>query len=138
MEHTELMELIERSALEAGDRELLATAFNTAREGAAEASAQAQVTARRLEDETKAGVARYRELLIAANPDLPADFIQGESYAEIDERLAAIRSAAESVEKRLSAASGVDPAVGLARSAPAYAALTGEAKIAAALASRRR
>lgn len=132
MTQEEWNEIIERSGLEPGDREQIVNLYSDARREAREAAEAAEAA-------SKAGIARYREAVLAANPGLPAAYINGATYEEIDERLGAMKAAQESAEKKLAAAmqKQVAPAAGLSRGGSQFDGLTGESKLAAALAARR-
>ena len=65
MTQEELNEIIERSGLEPDDREQIINLYSDARREAREAAEAAEAS-------TRAGIARYREAVLAANPDLPA------------------------------------------------------------------
>jgi hypothetical protein len=131
MTQEELNEIIERSGLEPDDRHRIIDLYSDARREAREAAEAAEAS-------SKAGIARYREAVLAANPDLPAAYINGATYEEIDERLSAMKAAQESAEKKLAATiqKQVAPAAGLSRGSR-FDGLTGESKLAAALAARR-
>jgi hypothetical protein len=138
MTQEELDNLIEKSGLEPGDRERLVDLYSDARTEAAKLSEQNRAAIEQLEAMTRAGVAKYREAVLAANPDVPGEFVHGETYEEIDERLAEMRAAHESAARKLAAAVGgqVDAVAGVTRAGSPFSGLVGEAKIAAALAAR--
>ena len=90
----------------------LAEAEATAADAEQAAQAEELAVARRLLDaeraQTRAAVARYREAVLAAEPDLPPELVAGETLEELDGSLDAARRA-------------------VARSANASAAKTGRA-----------
>jgi hypothetical protein len=98
-----------------------------------------------LDDErerTRAVLARYREALLAAEPDLPPDLVRGESLEELDASMAAARSAVAEIRERLtsdgaSAERGF-PVGAPARTGPTTAGLSASEKIRRGLAERGR
>lgn len=92
------------------------TETSTAVEAALEA------TRRELEEQRRlalAAVARYRDAALAAEPDLPADLISGETLEEVDASLAAARRTVAQIRQRL--AEEAETAESFARGFPAGA-----------------
>jgi hypothetical protein len=105
------------------------------------ASTEAALDAER--SATSAALARYREALLAAEQELPPDLVQGETLEELDESVAAARSAVARIRDRLQAESAGASAsdVGFPVGAPArggvsHEGLTSHEKIAAGLRDR--
>ncbi|MEX2237719.1 MAG: hypothetical protein WEB00_09315 [Dehalococcoidia bacterium] len=139
MTQEEINGLIEKSGLEPDDRERLVELYASARREAGQLAEENRSIGQRLEEQTRAGVEKYRAAVLAADPELPPDFVKGASFEEVDERLAAVRAVQQSAEKKVAATMQqqvvATPTTG--RSSDPFAGLQAESKIAAALASRR-
>lgn len=68
-----------------------------------EALAAAQRELTRQRDLASAAVARYREAVLAAEPDLPPEIVRGESIEEIDASIVAARTMVARVRERVEA-----------------------------------
>src|SRR5690606_9660154 len=66
---------------------------------AALAEAQREVTRQR--NLTRQAVARFREAILAAEPDLPPDLVHGESLEEVEATAAAAREAVARIRERV-------------------------------------
>jgi hypothetical protein len=88
--------------------------------------------------QTQRAVARYREALLAAEPDLPPDLVRGESIEEVDEAARLARETVARIRERVEAARR--PERGFPVGAPArgftYRSLSAAEKIAAGLRER--
>lgn len=128
--------------------ELAALAEAEATAADAEQAAQAEELAaaqRVLETErarTRSAVARYRDAVLAAEPDLPPELVTGETLEELDASLDAARWAVAQIRERIGvgdepgeAGSGF-PVGAPARSGPTTAGMTAAEKIAAGLEQR--
>lgn len=110
---------------------------------------------RALEDEraaTREAVRRYREAVLAAEPDLPAELVGGETLAEVEAALGTARATVARVRDRLARAGEAGAAAGTmsgaagaaagfpvgapGRRAPSTAGLDGAGKIARGLRER--
>ncbi len=82
------------------------------------------------EQVTQAAV-RYREALLSASPEVPADMVAGETVEEVEASLAAARQTVSQIRQHLEsqAQSGRVPAGAPPRQAPDLSALTAEDKI---------
>ncbi len=101
------------------------------------ASARQQIDAERTQ--TRAAVARYREAVLAAEPDLPPELVAGETLDEVDGSLEAARRAVAQIRERISVedeASSGFPAGAPARSGATTAGMTTAEKIATGLEQR--
>jgi hypothetical protein len=82
-------------------------------------------------------VARYRELLLRTEPDVPAEMVAGETVEQLDASLAAAREVVGRVRSHLSERGPRVPAGAPPRSAPDIGGMTPEQKIRHGLAQRR-
>lgn len=121
----------------------LAEAEATAADAEQAAQAEELAVARRLLDaeraQTRAAVARYREAVLAAEPDLPPELVSGETLEELDGSLDAARRAVAQIRERISGEDGTGggfPAGAPARSAATTAGMTATEKIVAGLEQR--
>jgi len=75
--------------------------------------------------------ARYREAVLSASPEVPADMVGGETVEEVEASLAAARQTVSQIRQHLEsqAQSGRVPAGAPPRQAPDLSALTAEEKI---------
>ena len=82
-------------------------------------------------EQTREAAARYREALLSASPEVPADMVAGESVEEVEASLAAARQTVSQVRQHLEsqAQAGRVPAGAPPRQAPDLSALTPEEKI---------
>lgn len=104
------------------------------------AAAQAAIEAER--ERTRTVLDRYRAAILAAEPDLPPDLVQGTSLEELDASLAAARTAVGEIRARL-ASEGASAERGFpvgapARSGPTTAGLSASEKIRRGLEERAR
>jgi hypothetical protein len=78
-----------------------------------------------------AGAVRYRELLLRAEPDVPADLVSGDSIEAVDASFAAARETVARVRSHIDAQAHAArvPAGAPPRSAPDISSLTPEQKI---------
>lgn len=119
--------------IEDGERERL-----TAELASSEAALDAERSA------TQAALARYRDALLAAEPELPPDLVHGETLEELDESVAAARGAVARIRDRLQgepaagAAEGGFPVGAPARAGASHLALTPQEKIASGLREQQR
>ncbi len=101
------------------------------------AAARLQVDAERAQ--TRAAVARYREGVLAAEPELPPELVSGETLQEVDGSLDSARRAVAQIRERLTveeqSGSGF-PAGAPARGGPTTAGMTAAEKIVAGLEQR--
>lgn len=107
-----------------------------------DALSEAQRALEAQRDATRAAVGRYREALLAAEPDLPPDLVAGETLEEIDASVAAARQTVARIRERMSAAPGASASRGFPVGSPSRGAhssrgLTSAEKIAAGLSDRR-
>ncbi|MGA2284996.1 MAG: hypothetical protein ABSG55_01835 [Dehalococcoidia bacterium] len=121
----------------------------TAREQIEESSAQLahfeeQITARQEENELlharlQAAAGKYREALLAAAPELPAELVTGESIEEIEEAVERARQTVRQVRERLESQAQVGrvPTGSPPRGAPDYSALSPVEKIRLGLSQKR-
>ncbi len=90
---------------------------------------------------TRAAVARYREALLAAEPDLPPDLVAGDTIEAVDASIASARQTVARIRERLttSTATGARgfPVGSPARGTRGSRGLTSAEKIAAGLSERR-
>lgn len=106
------------------------------------ASTEAALEAER--SATRAALERYRAALLAAEPELPPDLVQGDTLEELEEALTSARGAVARIRDRLQAEGEDAPSVGgfpvgaPARGGAARAVLTAAEKIAAGLRERER
>jgi hypothetical protein len=84
----------------------------------------------------RAGVERYRELLLRAEPDVPAEMLAGESVEQLDASLAAAREVVGRVRAHLSEHGPRVPGGAPARDGARFDAMTPEQKIRHGLAER--
>jgi hypothetical protein len=82
-------------------------------------------------------VARYRELVLRTEPDIPADMVAGETVEQVEAALAAAREVVGRVRSHLSERGPRVPAGAPVRSAPDISGMTPEQKIRHGLAQRR-
>lgn len=93
---------------------------------------------------TRAALERYRAALLAAEPELPPDLVQGDTLEELEEALTSARGAVARIRDRLQAEGEDAPSAGgfpvgaPARGGAAREALTSAEKIAAGLRERER
>lgn len=128
--------------------ELSALAEAEATAADAEQAAQAEelaATQRALDAErtrTRSAVARYRDAVLAAEPDLPPELVSGETLEELDASLDAARRAVAQIRERISVEeepggpSGGFPVGAPARTGPTTAGMTAAEKIAVGLEQR--
>lgn len=86
-----------------------------------------------------AAVARYREAVLAAEPDLPPEMVRGESIEDVDASIVAARTMVARVRERVEARRPSErgfPAGAPARESSALGRLTARQKIAAGLQER--
>lgn len=78
---------------------------------------------------------RYRELLLAGSPDVPAELVSGETIEEVDASFAAARGVVQEVRRRIEEQAGAEhvPAGAPPRTAPDLSGLSPAEKIAFAL-----
>jgi hypothetical protein len=69
--------------------------------GLARALAEAQREIARQRNLTRQAISRYREALLAAEPELPADLMRGESIEEVDAAAESARRAVTRIRERL-------------------------------------
>ncbi len=121
--------------------EALAAAELDAGEGMEQALAEAQREIARQRSLTRQAVARYRDALLAAEPDLPPDLVQGETLEEVEAAAEAARGAVARIRERLHEREAGErprgfpvgaPARGVERSRP----MSAQEKIAAGLQER--
>ena len=126
----------ERLQMEAADAEArirqlgesLGAARREVERGAAEAAA--------LRESVTEAVTEFRRAALAANPDLPADLVVGESVAEVAASLSAAQATVQQVRERLASERGDGPRVppgSPARRPPDTSGLTPQQKIAEGL-----
>jgi len=136
---------IDRLQVTAADREARAAHLEESLRQAREelASAQAEASARAeevatlqeragdLESQVKAAATRYREAVLQAAPDLPADLVAGETVEDVDRSLEAARQTVSSIRGHLEsqAEAGRVPVGAPPRSAPDLSALSPADKI---------
>ncbi|HJM88411.1 MAG TPA: hypothetical protein QF624_02145 [Dehalococcoidia bacterium] len=125
--------------------ELAALAEAEATAADAEVAAQAEdlATARRELDveraQARAAVERYREAVLAAEPELPPELVSGETLSEVDASLDAARRAVAQVRERMGVESETRagfPVWAPARSGVSTAGMSAAEKIAAGLEQR--
>ena len=107
--------------------------------GLEEALAAAQRELARQRDLAAVAVARYREAVLAAEPDLPPEMVRGESIEDVDASIAAARTMVAHVRERVEARRPSErgfPAGAPAREPSARTHLTARQKIAAGLQER--
>lgn len=95
------------------------------------AALEREMTAER--ERTQAAVARYREAVLAAEPDLPEELVSGASLKELEQSLAAARRAVATIRERLTVEEqqgGGFPVGAPARAAASTAGMTAAEKIA--------
>ena len=82
-------------------------------------------------EQVRESAARYREALLSASPEVPADMVSGESVEEVEASLAAARQTVAQVRQHLEsqAQAGRVPAGAPPRSGAELSALTAEEKI---------
>ncbi|MPZ98707.1 MAG: hypothetical protein GEU80_05075 [Dehalococcoidia bacterium] len=80
----------EAAALESADRERLQAVLTSTEQELA-----------RQRERTLAAVARYREAVLASEPDLPPELVRGETLEELDSSLASAREAVAQIRQRL-------------------------------------
>jgi len=82
-------------------------------------------------DQVREAAARYRQALLSASPEVPADMVAGESVEEVEASLAAARQTVAQIRQHLEsqAQSGRVPAGAPPRQTPDLSALTPEEKI---------
>jgi DNA repair exonuclease SbcCD ATPase subunit len=82
-------------------------------------------------EQVRQAAVRYREALLSASPEVPADMVTGESVEEVEASLAAARQTVAQVRQHLEsqAQAGRVPAGAPPRSAADLSALTAEEKI---------
>jgi hypothetical protein len=86
---------------------------------------------------TRQAVERYRDALLAAEPELPPDLVHGDTIEEVDEAVEAARRTVARIRERLEAERGRGFPVGApARSSASVATLTPVEKIARGLQER--
>ncbi len=106
------------------------------------ASTEAALDAER--SATQAALPRFRAAVLAAEPELPPDLVNGDTLEELDESVAAARSAVARIRDRLQAGdddgpSGASFPVGApARGGANHDVLTSQQKIATGLRERER
>jgi hypothetical protein len=103
------------------------------------AAARLQLDAERAQ--TRAAVGRYRDAVLAAEPELPPELVAGETLDEVDGSLDAARRAVAQIRERLTVeeqASGGFFAGAPARSGPTSAGMWTAEKIVAGLEERAR
>jgi len=101
------------------------------------ALAEAQREVARQRNLTRQAVARYRDAILAAEPDLPPDLVHGDSLEEIEQSVETARHAVARIRERVAAERPRAFPVGAPeRSAPAVALMSPQAKIAAGLQER--
>ena len=83
------------------EAEATATEAEQAAQAEALASVRSELAAQRTQ--TLAAVVRYREAVLAAEPELPPDLVGGESLEEVERSLEAARRAVAQIRERLSA-----------------------------------
>ena len=136
---------IERLQVTAADREARAAHLEESLAQLREqlASVQAEASARAeevcnlqeragdLESQVKAAATRYREAVLQAAPDLPADLVAGDSVEEVDRSLEAARQTVSSVRGHIEsqAEAGRVPVGAPPRSGPDLSALSAADKI---------
>lgn len=107
--------------------------------GLEEALAATQRELARQRDLASVAVARYREAVLAAEPDLPPEMVRGESIEDVDASIAAARTMVARVRERVEARRPSErgfPAGAPARESSARGNLTARQKIAAGLQER--
>lgn len=107
--------------------------------GLEEALAATQRELARQRDLASVAVARYREAVLAAEPDLPPEMVRGESIEDVDASIAAARTMVARVRERVEARRPSErgfPAGAPARESSARGHLTARQKIAAGLQER--
>lgn len=101
------------------------------------ALAEAQREVSRQRNLTRQAVARYREAILVAEPDLPPDLVRGESLEEIEESVETERLAVARIRERVSAERHRAFPIGAPeRSTLSQSLLSPQAKIAAGLQER--
>ena len=90
---------------------------------------------------TRAAVARTREALLAADPDLPPDLVAGDTLEDLDASVAAARQAVAQIRERLTSEARAGTSRGFPVGAPARTphstrAMSSAEKIAAGLSER--
>ena len=127
----ELTEEILDELAAVAEAEATAAEAQQAAEIEALAAARSELEAQRAQ--TRAAVARYREAVLAAEPELPPELVSGEALEEVESSLEAARHAVAQIRERLSAeseAGGGFPVGAPARGAPSSAAMSAAEKIA--------
>jgi hypothetical protein len=80
-----------------------------ASEGLQQALAEAQREIARQRTLTRQAVTRYREALLASEPDLPPDLVRGETLEEIDSAAESARATVERIRERVTSVQGERP-----------------------------
>ena len=124
--------------------EAVAAAEGEMHDALEDALTQAQQALAAQREATRAALGRYREALLAAEPDLPPDLVAGETLEAVDASVAAARQTVARIRERMSAAAapGTAPSRGFpvgspSRGAPSTRGLSSAEKIAAGLSERR-
>ena len=97
----ELTEAVLEELAAVADAEAVASEAEQAAEAEQIASAERQLEVQR--GETRTAVARYREAVLAAEPQLPPELVSGETLNEVDASLEAARRSVAQIRERLSA-----------------------------------
>ena len=101
------------------------------------ALAETQRELARQQSLTRQAVARYRDALLAAEPELPADLVRGDSIEEIDAAVEVARGAVRRIREQVAAERPRGFPVGApARSIDRHGPMTAHEKIAAGLQER--
>jgi hypothetical protein len=135
--------VVDADGEEAAAEVLAELAALAAAEAEAEVSATAELEGLRREleaerERTRAAVARYRTALLAAEPELPAELVVGETLDALDSAVASARRAVAQIRERLEAEGARGFPMGAPPRGTAAGALTASEKIAAGLAQRER
>ena len=124
--------------------EAVAAAEGEMHDALEEALTEAQQALAAQREATRAALGRYREALLAAEPDLPPDMVAGETLEAVDASVAAARQTVARIRERMAASAvpGAAPSRGFPVGAPARGGhstrgLTAAEKIAAGLSERR-
>ena len=96
---------------------------------------QAQDERDALREQVSRAAAKYREVLLAALPEVPLELVAGQSVEEIDRSLVSARATVDVVRRQLAGRAAAErvPAGAPARGAPDLSALSPREKIALAL-----
>ena len=122
--------------------EAVAAAEGEMHDALEDALTEAQRALEAQREATHAALGRYREALLAAEPDLPPDLVAGDTLEDVDASVAAARQAVARIRERLAAEVRESPSRGFpvgspSRGAHSTRALPRAEKIAAGLSERR-